>query len=782
MATGRRYLYGNAPGPSVDNTKPTTSQSDRIANNDRPKTAPAPHSKTLHTRKFKSADGYTQIAGYKIGGFLGAGIYTNVWEVTDKSTNTKRAMKIYEYTVPVDHRNAVEEVRQLQGCKHPSMCEIRHVFMTRYFQEWARPMRSHIVMDYCPGGNMDELLRKCRGWNTPVEYTLLRKWMGQIFDAMLYSHDRGISHRDLRPNNLLLTKELNIKICDFGVQTLLRVDGLCMQPKPDQFPWVAPEVWKTGFSKESDIWSVGCILLAISSCAFLKQSQINSALILIKTRKDVLDEIMDCIIEDYSVELGEVIYRMLSFKPEDRTPFRSMMLNAFVKFSMWLGGSPVIPTASVELGAADKATIPVLYSLTDSLKYLHGENASDQPCVITALVRINVILQNDYDAGRVLQLSVEDKQSLLKLMVQTWPNNETITSLCLDILNIIIRSADPAKHDFDDMDEKLLRGAVTEMRRYRYSLPVQKSVCALVLHTVHIPRALDYLLKDGVVWDLLMAMENYVQDWEIVASVTTAFCTLVKHDVKYEVIRKGRLIPTIYDVLYIHEEDPLVLRCSIMALWAVALLDHYDLSEFDREPLVETVSRIMEVHQGDPGVCSCAVGLIHTLLDITEPRMQQYGFRHQLLVSPERRQPDIFDVRSTLRPEPSRVIDPTPKRDVKFIVEPFTKVKKEERVPRRFAYTKPDRDLPAEAVPTPPPPPPTPPPPPHWGIHYIIQALNMFQPNEGGGTIALTCAQIIRIMSGLFENKVLQGALAQNVVAHRLDRVLTDESNGLNEV
>ena len=46
---------------------------------------------------------------------------------------------------------------------------------------------------------------------------------------------------------------------------------------------------------------------------------------------------------------------------------RSMMLNAFVKFSMWLGGSPVIPTASVELGAADKATIPVLYSLTDSL-------------------------------------------------------------------------------------------------------------------------------------------------------------------------------------------------------------------------------------------------------------------------------------------------------------------------------------------------------------------------------------------------------------------------------
>eukprot|EP00117_Sycon_ciliatum_P040351 scpid104929/ scgid0469/ len=94
MATGRRYLYGNAPGPSVDNTKPTTSQSDRIANNDRPKTAPAPHSKTLHTRKFKSADGYTQIAGYKIGGFLGAGIYTNVWEVTDKSTNTKRAMKI----------------------------------------------------------------------------------------------------------------------------------------------------------------------------------------------------------------------------------------------------------------------------------------------------------------------------------------------------------------------------------------------------------------------------------------------------------------------------------------------------------------------------------------------------------------------------------------------------------------------------------------------------------------------------------------------------------------
>ncbi|XP_065192563.1 uncharacterized protein LOC135823643 [Sycon ciliatum] len=160
MATGRRYLYGNAPGPSVDNTKPTTSQSDRIANNDRPKTAPAPHSKTLHTRKFKSADGYTQIAGYKIGGFLGAGIYTNVWEVTDKSTNTKRAMKIYEYTVPVDHRNAVEEVRQLQGCKHPSMCEIRHVFMTRYFQEWGEIINpvnlGKTIPDSCAGQHKNQ--------------------------------------------------------------------------------------------------------------------------------------------------------------------------------------------------------------------------------------------------------------------------------------------------------------------------------------------------------------------------------------------------------------------------------------------------------------------------------------------------------------------------------------------------------------------------------------------------------------------------------------------------
>lgn len=86
----------------------------------------------------------------------------------------------------------------------------------------------------------------------------------QIVEACLYLHEKKIIHRDLKLGNLFLNEEMQVKIGDFGLATVLEFDGerkktLCGTPN-----YIAPEMLdKKGHSFEVDIWAIGCILFTL---------------------------------------------------------------------------------------------------------------------------------------------------------------------------------------------------------------------------------------------------------------------------------------------------------------------------------------------------------------------------------------------------------------------------------------------------------------------------------------------------------------------------------------
>lgn len=86
--------------------------------------------------------------------------------------------------------------------------------------------------------------------------------MAQVLHGLLYLHDQGVIHRDIKGANILTTKDGMVKLADFGVAT--KATGLHESSVVGSPYWMAPEVIElSGATTASDIWSLGCTVIEL---------------------------------------------------------------------------------------------------------------------------------------------------------------------------------------------------------------------------------------------------------------------------------------------------------------------------------------------------------------------------------------------------------------------------------------------------------------------------------------------------------------------------------------
>lgn len=91
---------------------------------------------------------------------------------------------------------------------------------------------------------------------------LVAQYICQVLDGLLYLHDQGVIHRDIKASNILATKEGGVKLADFGVAT--RAGPLKDSAVVGSPYWMAPEVIdQSGATTASDIWSVGAVVVEL---------------------------------------------------------------------------------------------------------------------------------------------------------------------------------------------------------------------------------------------------------------------------------------------------------------------------------------------------------------------------------------------------------------------------------------------------------------------------------------------------------------------------------------
>ncbi|OIV97320.1 hypothetical protein TanjilG_07072 [Lupinus angustifolius] len=199
-----------------------------------------------------------QLGKYELGETLGEGNFGKVKLAKDTYTGQFFAVKILEKTKIIDLHNTDQikrEIATLKVLKHPNV--------VRLYEVLASKTKIYMVLEYVTGG---ELFDKIQSKGKLTE-AAARKIFQHLIDGVSYCHNKGVYHRDLKLENVLVDAKGNIKITDFNLSALpqnFRADGLlhttCGSPN-----YVAPEILANrGYDgSTSDTWSCGVILYVI---------------------------------------------------------------------------------------------------------------------------------------------------------------------------------------------------------------------------------------------------------------------------------------------------------------------------------------------------------------------------------------------------------------------------------------------------------------------------------------------------------------------------------------
>ncbi|KAJ8097483.1 hypothetical protein POJ06DRAFT_261501 [Lipomyces tetrasporus] len=202
------------------------------------------------------------------GELIGKGTFGRVYLALNATTGEMIAVKQVDVPQTAGDKDSVKqrEVVEALNAEVQTMKDLDHLNIVQYLGYEALPNVCSLFLEYVPGGSVGTCLRKHGRFERPVIHSLTR----QVVDGLAYLHSKGILHRDLKSDNLLLDLDGICKISDFGIskrsQNIYSNDAeMSMQ---GTIFWMAPEVIhnvvhneRQGYSAKVDIWSLGCVVL-----------------------------------------------------------------------------------------------------------------------------------------------------------------------------------------------------------------------------------------------------------------------------------------------------------------------------------------------------------------------------------------------------------------------------------------------------------------------------------------------------------------------------------------
>jgi serine/threonine-protein kinase len=333
----------------------------------------------------------------------------------------------------------LREARLASAIEHPNVCGI--------YEVGESGEEAYIAMQYVPGQPLDRLIE--RG---PANPQLVLSVGIQIADGLQAAHILGIFHRDLKPQNVMLTDGGLVKILDFGLARRLAAEDMHFDPaKPGlakdaslaatytarggTIRYMAPEQFVTGHSSvQSDVWALGVILYELASGRhpFARPDAEDFQAIRAIQFSDPID--LNAIVPGISPELKSVIGTCLEKNPsaryasaaEVREALKTIMKALQIETGIIPGDAAAnLPTMAAE---AEKRTTGFLSMLAERFRESTGEQVAQNSLVVLPFANLGaaeVAPMYGYalaDAiaarlARILRLVVRPSSTLMSLPI-----------------------------------------------------------------------------------------------------------------------------------------------------------------------------------------------------------------------------------------------------------------------------------------------------------------------------------------------------------------------------
>jgi len=155
--------------------------------------------------------------------------------------------------------DAANEVQVLSVLKHP--------YIVRYHKSFIEKGTLSIVMDYADGGDLGKQILNHREKKQLFTEGQIMHWFTQALLGLKYLHTKQILHRDLKPQNIFLTRQGDLRLGDFGISKVLQGSSSNKEQTTIGTPYYfSPEICNERvYSFASDIWALGCILYELAA-------------------------------------------------------------------------------------------------------------------------------------------------------------------------------------------------------------------------------------------------------------------------------------------------------------------------------------------------------------------------------------------------------------------------------------------------------------------------------------------------------------------------------------
>ncbi|XP_073306781.1 MAP3K epsilon protein kinase 1-like isoform X1 [Primulina huaijiensis] len=196
---------------------------------------------------------------YMLGDEIGKGAYGRVYKGLDLENGDFVAIKqvSLENIAQEDLNTIMQEIDLLKNLNHKNI--------VKYLGSLKTKTHLHIILEYVENGSLANIIKPNKFG--PFPESLVAVYIAQVLEGLVYLHEQGVIHRDIKGANILTTKEGLVKLADFGVATKLNEADLNTHSVVGTPYWMAPEVIEmSGVCAASDIWSVGCTVIELLTC------------------------------------------------------------------------------------------------------------------------------------------------------------------------------------------------------------------------------------------------------------------------------------------------------------------------------------------------------------------------------------------------------------------------------------------------------------------------------------------------------------------------------------
>jgi eukaryotic-like serine/threonine-protein kinase len=278
-------------------------------------------------------DGFI-LGGYRLLYKIASGSFGRVYRGDNPSTGQIVAIKVLRRRWTEDKKRIEmfeREGRIGMSLTHPNIVQILAVSKDNLTGQY------YIVMEFVEGGNLRDILT-IRKKLDPIESVRV---IEECAAGLAHAHSRGLSHRDIKPTNILISTEKTAKLVDFGLAEINSGAALMTTKKPmedENLDEVERTIDYAGLEKltgckkgdpRSDIYFLGIVLFEMLTSHKLLPRTKDKLAVMMKQRYD-LDETISKLSRDYSIPapIGGLLARMCAFDPASRYQSPAIMHEA----------------------------------------------------------------------------------------------------------------------------------------------------------------------------------------------------------------------------------------------------------------------------------------------------------------------------------------------------------------------------------------------------------------------------------------------------------------------